>query len=207
MMKKRKGASTVLVLFMIVVLVTLGFFTIMSATLNYKLSLKASAWNKAYYELDSQGEAIVAEIDNYLYLAEQDSVKYFMQAEYKNETTKLISDDIHQTNRRIYNNDIKNSYKVLNNTYKSLAIGYLEYVEKTIGGDVIVLYNQDGGVYSISYENVLQKMDNKEYKLSIKLNVVDILYDIYLEGSRVNGKKIDFKNRYVITMWEQYLDK
>lgn len=207
-LEKRQGSSTILVLFMIVVLVTLGFFTIVSASLNYKLSLKTSQWNKSYYELDSKGEIIKAKIDEACYRAEQEAVKYVMVSGYNKKYSDVaIPEDIHNINKKLYAGNINNVYDVLNNTYKSLANIYLKDVEDEFGGEVVTLYNEDGSVFSIYYKNILQKDDDSTYKLDIKLNIQDILYDISIEPNEVSGKKVDFKNRYSIEKWKQYYDK
>lgn len=206
--KKREGASTVLVLFMVVVLVTLGFFTIVSASLNYRLSLKASKWNKDYYALDSQGEALAAKIDDALYNAEQDAVTYVMDYEYKKNSTDKISLEAHQINKTLYSGNDENVYKVLNNTYKYLAKEYLIPVSEEYYSEIVTLYNDDNSIYSIQFNTDLKKDDDETYRLAIKLNVDDILYDIHLDDNgRVVGKKIDFENRYSIKKWQQYYYK
>lgn len=206
--KKREGASTVLVLFMIVVLVTLGFFTIVSASLNYRLSLKASQWNKDYYALDKEGEALSAKIDDALYNAEQTAVAYVMDYGYKNKSTDLIPDDVHQINKVLYNGNDENVYKVLNNTYKYLAKENLIPVKDEYESEIVTLYNDDKSIYSIQFNADLKKDDDETYRLAIKLNIDDILYDIHLDNNgRVVGKKIDFENRYSVKKWQQYYYK
>ncbi len=200
--KKRKGASSVIVLFTIVILITFSFFTIVSANADYRKSLEASEWNNSYYELDSYGESVVAEIDDVLYHAEQDAVHYILTSEFQQKNSKTISQHIHLVNKKIYNNNVNNVYDVLNNTYKSLALEYLKEIEEKYNGDVVALYNKNGGVYSLYYKNDLS-LTNKSYILSIKLNIQDILYDVSINNGKFSGRKIDFKNRYLITKWIQ----
>lgn len=203
--KKRSGASSVLILFTVVILITLGLFTIVSASLNYKLSVESSQWNEFYYELDSVGESLVAKIDDVLYSAEQKAVYYVLTSEYKSQYARTISQEIHDINLSVYNNDINNTYDVMNNTYKSLVIEYLKDIEDEYGGKVVTLYNKDGSVFSIYYTNVLSHSDDENYQLTINLNIEDILYDIFISDSgEVTGRKIDFKNRYLINRWKQH---
>ncbi len=201
--KKRKGASSLLILITVVILVTLGFFTIVSASVNYAQSIKANKWTRSYYELDSSGEALVAYIDNELFTAEQQAVSYILASEYLHYDTKTIPSSIHETNKLVYNNNVNNVYAVLNNTYKSLAIERLRTLKSKFGGTIVAIYNKDGSVYSLYYTNTLTKLDDPTYKLEIRLNIQDILYDIYIADGVVSGKKIDFKSRYLVTKWQQ----
>ncbi len=201
--KKRKGASSVLILFTVIILVTLGFATVISAGLNLNLSLQSSQWNRAYYQLDSSSESVVAEIDDALYSAEQEAVKYVMNSEYLLYSSTSIPNDVHNINKIIYKNDVNNIYDVLNNTYKFLAVEHLKSIEEKYGGEVVVLYNKDGSIYSMYYKNIFKKPDDEHYKLSIKLNIQDILYDVQIENGHFSGRKIDFKSRYLITRWRQ----
>ena len=57
------GASSVLVVFMMILLVTLGAFSISAANVNLKLCQKALNWNKAFYHLDGAGEEFRYEIN------------------------------------------------------------------------------------------------------------------------------------------------
>ncbi len=202
-LKKRQGASSVLILFTVVILVTLGLFTIVSASVNYSQSQKSALWTRSYYELDSYGEALLANVDNALFQAEQEAVNYIMTSEYLQNNAETIPSEIHEINKDIYNNDKNNVYKVLNNTYKSLAINYLKPLEDTYDSNVVAIYNEDGSVYSLFYTAVLTKYDDLEFKFDIKINIQDILYDINVQDGVISGKKIDFKKRYLVTKWQQ----
>ncbi len=206
-LRKRQGASSVLILFTVVILITLGLFTVVSASVNYSHSLKSSSWIRSYYELDSYGEALLANVDNALFQAEQEAVNYIMTAEYLRDECETIPSKIHEVNKKLYNNNPENVYTVLNNTYKTLAVSYLEPLEETYNGDVVAIYNEDGSVYSLYFTSTLEKYDNTPFKLNIKINIEDILYDISVNDGIVSGKKIDFKKRYLVTKWEQVYEE
>ena len=71
-----EGATSVLIIFMMIVLVTLGVFAIVSAEVNIKFSQKAANWSEKYYALESQAEKYVSEVDAVLAIAEADAKTY-----------------------------------------------------------------------------------------------------------------------------------
>ncbi len=201
--KKRSGASSVLILITVVILITLGFFTVISASVNYSQSIKSNKWTRSYYELDSSGEALTAKIDDELFAAEQQAVHYVLTSEYLHNDSKFIPPSIHEINKTVYNNDINNVYKVLNNTYKSLAVQRLKELKNRFGGTITTIYNKDGSIYALYYSNTLTNLKDSTYKLEVRLAIQDILYDLFIENGVVSGKKIDFKSRYLVTKWQQ----
>jgi len=68
--KGNGGAVSIQVVFMMLVLVTLGAFAIVSARVNYNFSVKALEWNRMYYALEDKAERFVMEVDNLLIKAE-----------------------------------------------------------------------------------------------------------------------------------------
>ncbi len=202
-MKKRKGASSILILYSVVILAVLGLFTVMSASLNYNQSVSQSNWNKNYYELDSYAESVVAEIDDALFSAEQKSVRYVMSNEYTFNNSITIPQEVHNINKKLYKGNVKNTYAVLDNTYKYLAINNLTAITEAYGGTVVPIYNEDGSVFSLYYKNVFVSARDSRYKLNVQLNIDDILYDVVVNGNSFNSSKIDFKSRYSTYNWTQ----
>lgn len=205
-LKKRKGASSVLILYCIVILVLISLLTIMHVSLNYNISYEQSKWNENYYKIDSYAESVVAEIDDALFNAEQQAVNYFINQEYLIENSSIIPEDIHNINKSIYNNDVNKSYDILNNTYKYLAIIYLQPIQETYGGEILTVYNDDETIYSLYYKNTFTLENFEDYKLETRISIKDILYDITIEDGIVSGHKIDFKNRYEVVNWSQFYE-
>ncbi|MCL2707924.1 MAG: hypothetical protein FWF03_02280 [Defluviitaleaceae bacterium] len=83
--KHNKGAASVLVIFMLLVLVTLGAFAISAANANYKLSRRAINWNEMYYGLDAKAEEMLALIDGMLAEAERDAIDYVVNEGWQND--------------------------------------------------------------------------------------------------------------------------
>jgi len=67
------GATSVLIIFMMIVLVALGVFAITSADVNIKLSKKAAGWSEKFYALESMGSQYVGEVDAALATAEAEA--------------------------------------------------------------------------------------------------------------------------------------
>jgi hypothetical protein len=76
------GATSVLVILMMIVLVSLGYFAIASANSNIKLSDNALYWNARYYELDAEGENFIAAFDKYLANAQALTNEYMETEQY-----------------------------------------------------------------------------------------------------------------------------
>jgi hypothetical protein len=60
------------------ILVTLGAFSIASSNANYRLSQRALNWNRAFFALDGQGEFYLSHIDGALADAEQMAINAVM---------------------------------------------------------------------------------------------------------------------------------
>ena len=64
--KRNGGAVSIQVVFLMLVLVTLGAFAIVSARANYNFSVKALDWNRMYYALEDDAERFVMTVDGIL---------------------------------------------------------------------------------------------------------------------------------------------
>ena len=70
-LKSERGAASVLVIFMMIILVTFGALSLTAALANLRLGSKVLSWMDGYYTLDSQAEVLCAEMDSRLLQAEQ----------------------------------------------------------------------------------------------------------------------------------------
>lgn len=61
-----KGASSVLVILLMVILLSLGVAILTSSISNERLALKKKDWLNDYYSLEAQSETIISEIDSIL---------------------------------------------------------------------------------------------------------------------------------------------
>jgi len=69
------GASSVLVVFMMLVLVTLGAYSISSAHVNYIFSERALEWKQAFYECDAKAQDFLMDTDTALAAAEKETAE------------------------------------------------------------------------------------------------------------------------------------
>ncbi len=70
-----KGATSVLVIFMMIVLVTLGTFAITSALVNYRFAYHTVDWSKMYYKLEDKAENYLKDVNDGLINAANRAVK------------------------------------------------------------------------------------------------------------------------------------
>ena len=78
-MNNNRGAASVLIVFLMLVLVTLGTFAIVSSNANWRLNQRSLAWNAMYYAMDADAETLLAKIDRVLLQAETKAVNYLLQ--------------------------------------------------------------------------------------------------------------------------------
>lgn len=71
-----KGAASILVILIVVVLATFGGIALTTGWTNKQLSIKAAQSKADYYVVDSAAEEILAEIDNKLYFAAKSAEGY-----------------------------------------------------------------------------------------------------------------------------------
>lgn len=79
LMKSNKGASSVLVILLLVVLVVFGVAALTTALSNVRLGQKVVDWNEKYYAAEAQANEMYAEIDKTVWDVWSD---YLMAASY-----------------------------------------------------------------------------------------------------------------------------
>lgn len=76
MVRDNKGAASVLVIVMMLVLVVFGLAMVTTALAQSRLSQSHETWVADYYELEKDAQAMIAEIDRVLYQTEMEVVNY-----------------------------------------------------------------------------------------------------------------------------------
>lgn len=89
MKKNNRGAASILVILIIVVLATFGGIALTAGWTNKQLSIKAAQSKTNYYTLDSVAEETVAEIDNLLYLVDMATKDYLNDLSNKDEISSF----------------------------------------------------------------------------------------------------------------------
>lgn len=87
-----KGAASVLVILIIVVLATFGGIALTAGWTNKELSIRAAQAKADYYALDSAAEEVVAAIDSVLYEASEETYSYFNSFAAKSDITSVEKD-------------------------------------------------------------------------------------------------------------------
>jgi hypothetical protein len=192
--KKDAGAASVLVVFMMLVLVTLGAFAIAAANANYKLSQRALNWNAMYYDLDAAGEEYLAKIDLCLARAEAKAWRYMR--DWENDTE--LPEDLRADSALIS----ENPGQVFNRVYLHYSNKYL--TELTIDQPIINLYTMSSGnvVSSLNiYFTVMSERDGNE-NCGLEVNMwaePPVSVDAAGETAQWPGGK-----RYAIQDWYEF---
>ena len=75
------GATSVLIVFMMLVFVILGAYSITSAHANYEFSGRALEWKEAYYNCNALAEEFLRDTDNALAAAEKETAEAVLQGD------------------------------------------------------------------------------------------------------------------------------
>lgn len=87
LLSSKRGSTSAMLIFLMVVLIIFGVLAFMSAYANYRLGQSGQDWYVDAYKLDSQGEAIAAQMDGVLADAEEQARSYIDQGGYRGAVT------------------------------------------------------------------------------------------------------------------------
>ncbi|HAQ41521.1 hypothetical protein [Anaeropeptidivorans aminofermentans] len=204
-MLNEKGATSVLVILMMIVLVTLGSFAIASANSNIKLSKTSANWNKLYYELDSLGEKYLSDIDACLYRAEINAISYINNEEYEELTHKDLPIELHIAAREMMeepqNIDLA-YYNVLNLVYYYYADTYIKELSEKYPENVISSLPDGAKISAIITDIILISPEEPDYYLNVSLEIRPLDYAFSNEGGNLTYRKSD-SLRYSVISWQQ----
>jgi len=85
-LKNENGSTSILIILMMVVLVSMGYFALATASANTRLSAVAADWKSNFFYLDGQGKKFTAHVDGLLLLAQESANEYFTSESYRNFT-------------------------------------------------------------------------------------------------------------------------
>jgi len=173
------GASSVLIIFMMLVLVTLGAYSISSARINYVFSRKSLEWNQNYYECDLEAERFLMVLDRALAESEWETVE---GAVGNRNTGANTINGISQENA----GDVLNRLYKTNVVEKLLAIS-VQYADMKV--------QTEGPVVSMTILN-----DNSA--IDLKIAVLPFRYTYESVENSVKGVLDDMK-RYSVLEWRQ----
>jgi len=183
--KNEKGATSVLVIFMLVILITLGSFAITAAAANIRLSGKTVTWNNTYYLLDGEAEIFLSKLDRLLYNAENEAIQ-------KSGTSKEMF-------AVSYNDIVKANISSLSDEYAGISL---------LPSDVNPSDGVQIGSIRISFNPSTTMSDENEAKSNIyeqQLTVgISIPLPDYTEDGLTLIKSNISQKRYLITDWIQH---
>jgi hypothetical protein len=182
-----RGAASVLIVFLMLVLVTLGTFAIVSSNANWRLNQRALAWNTMYYAMDAEAEELLARIDRLLLQAEVKARGYLLQ---NDDISPEIADSI---------NNSDNETDIFNIIYMHYADEWL--TELSFIEEIDVNNFGDGFWVSYTVESEVDINEADNY-LSVSLWLGQAPY-VSKDAENIqvaweNGK------RYAVSEWYQY---
>ena len=207
-----KGASSVLVILMMVVLVLFGLSALTAGLSSLRLTEKSGIWAGEYYLLEGEAETRVAEIDGILHRAESRAVEYIKNREYLLESGTIFPDDIQKF---IYLNMTGNLPETARVEYlqRVMKAVYYKYANDLIGDetdDITVIYSnsiprmilEDEGTPVMSFElTVSDGIKN----IDIAAKVIFPGYAIGItDGNPFGTRSGNYASRYDIMVWEEW---
>ena len=168
-----KGATSVLVIFMALVLVTLGAYSISSANVNYTFSSRAHGWKQAYYECDAKAEAFLMDADIALAEAEKKTVEA-IAGHYAGE----LDGNAEQAAHELFNQNVIKEISLLSDKYN---------VEINEGDmDINTLVSSDKGS-----------------QIKVKIRALPFRYSVETSNGEVRGAINGNSKRYAILEWKE----
>ncbi|MDR1541356.1 MAG: hypothetical protein LBU32_25845 [Clostridiales bacterium] len=192
-----EGASSVLVIFMMIVLVSLGAFSITSAHVNYSLSQRAVSWNKEFFQMDSLAERFLQGLDMALSQAEIKTAQYvlgngFEQAEYEG-----VPANLQRQFRQMGSFNKESAERGLNLLYTNYAYETLKSLSLEYPGIIL------GENLEYVEINFTMKED-EELNLLLKLEILPLQFDVDAHGRFICADRKAGAKRFEIRQWRQW---
>jgi len=196
--RNKKGATSILVLFMMIVLISLGAHSIVSANVNYKLSQRVSDWSRNFYAMEEISEKIIMLVDETLLKSENEVLELVVLDKNKelvterdlNKLKNLIEDKdedgLDKLVQKIYNDKIFAELSKLESQYENLS------VEKN-GGNIYIEVD-------ISSEN------ESDMNLHMRLDISSFNNKLHFKDGDIVTEKDEDTERFYITernQWQQ----
>jgi hypothetical protein len=218
-----EGATSILVLFTMIILITLSAFAFSSANINYKFSKKAVLWEKNYYNLDSEGERYLMDVGIALKRAELKAIDYMLLGGYQHfsfeDIDEFVQSEFHKFSLNANSNE--SSLKIISHR----IYAYYAYIEINKLRDeydnlIITPLKTDGLIESLSTEINLSLKNitddesfNDNFFLKIELAIMPFNYsvketknviNIARDNTNVDISKNTDSTRYKIIEWAQW---
>ena len=167
------GATSVLVIFMMLVLVTLGAYSISSAHANYAFSSRSLEWKEAYYDCDAKAEVFLMDADTALARAERGTAEAVMGRDAGD-----LDGNIGQSIDIIFHQNVLKEIAFLSDKYN------VEVDEGNL--DISTVISSSGGS-----------------QIKVRITALPFRYSIAPSNGGVNGILNGNRKRYAILEWKE----
>ena len=210
------GASSVLVILMMVVLVVFGLAALTTSMAAFRLAEKSDEWTKEYFGLEKQAEEYIFNVDGVLYKAETDAINYLTNENFLNTDSKLFSDEIKTLIYENYNfilpGTAREEYltRVLDAAFYQSAVNRLknEFPDMTINynGSYLRQILEDEKFNEILINTTItENSDEFAKNLDITLRLAAPRYNIRIDSSGVSGIRTDINIiRFEVIQWKEW---
>jgi hypothetical protein len=179
-LSSESGATSVLVVFMMTVLVTIGAYSIVSAHVNYSFSQRAIAWNKDYYSCDYLAEGFLKDLDLELAEAERRTADLAISG-------GLSMDGM----------SAGEAYEALDEIYKGFVRSGVEKLKDDYPG---LEHQEEEREISINFS----LGDGANGNLRARIRVAPLAFGVSAENGVVTATKNSRAKRCQILKWEQW---
>jgi len=215
-----RGAASVLVVFMLIALVTLGAMALTTAAANQRLGDKATVWSRRFYRLDNAASENLAEVDAALYHAETGAREYIARESYRAPGWPGLSDEAQQIIRGQLSEVTPEKLEALFiRLYRAFAVsalkdlpqegGYiLTYDHETISDEIFlgIESQNDKPLPLILVDYTVTTDENDvQHNLHALLDVRCPKYSFSVGSEGVSGLRVSLsQRRYGILRWQQW---
>jgi len=211
-----KGASSVLIILMMIVLIVFGLAALTTSMAAMRLTDKSADWTGEYYALEKEAGEFLLEMDGILYNAESEAISYIEEALYLNNEQTLFPDNIQDMIYNSYNYTIPESAKaeylsrVMEAAFYETAVNVLleEYprARYSYSGGFLRQILEDEGLVEVIFSITISEKETEFAKnLDITVRLTAPKYYIELTDSKVLGERADNPiKRYKITAWKEW---
>ena len=175
------GATSVLIIFMMLMLVILGAYSIASAHVNYTFSNRALEWKQGYYGCDSMAEGFLADVDGALAKAEKAAVEAVIGANAvisQDNNAFISSGGVEESLTKLYTLNVLKEFELLSDKYD------IQINEN--GPDVGTVISSGGNT-----------------QIEVRVAALPPRYSIALKDGVVSGVLKGKSKRYKITQWRE----
>lgn len=215
-LKSEQGASSVLIILMMLVLIVFGLAALTTSLAAKRLGEKSVSWLMEYYSLEAKANETLFDMDGLLTEAEKTAVEYIENKEYISTESSVLPAGIQESINRNFTHVLpeqeKEAYltKVMQAVYYKYALDSLikEYprFEFNYSSGYMREILEDEGFTGVSISYTVSEEESVQPKnLDISLDIVTPLYELEIEGEKVTVTRLPVRLiHYDITEWREW---